>query len=127
MTDSARQPTPDSVDLIELRVGLAGMASELQQMRSALAPLAGLPLQLDALSRLQDERLTNHIANHARDVDQLAASVEAEAGRRRSADEAMERRLAEDIGGLRDWQTWAMRLVLGLVVAAVVAAVLATP
>lgn len=123
----ADQADTQPADLLELRVGLASVAAEMTLMRQALAPLAGMPLQLDALAQLQSERLTNHIANHARDVSDLHADLEAEAGRRRSADDAQERRLSKDIDALREWQTWAMRLVLGLVIAAIVTAVLVTP
>lgn len=107
-----RQASPHDVDLVELRVGLAGLTAEVQRMRADVAPLAGLPLQLQAVADLQAERLTNHIERHQRDIDDLREDIT-----------HAERRAREAIKTLEDWQTWAMRLVVGAVIVAVLAAV----
>lgn len=107
-----RQATPHDIDLVELRVGLAGLTAEVQRMRADVAPLAGLPLQLQAVADLQAERLTNHIERHKRDMDDVREDIA-----------HVERRAREAIKALEDWQTWAVRLVLGAVVVAVLAAI----
>jgi len=128
MTDAQpRQATPADIDLVELRVGLAGLTAEVQRMRVDLSALAALPTQLTAVAELHAERLTNLDARLSRELVALHASVEAADARRRAGDRDLEQRLGEDIKGLQDWQTWAMRVVLGLVVAAVLGAVLVTP
>jgi hypothetical protein len=116
-----------STDLLELRVTVGALVAGVEQLRQALVPLAGMPLQLQALQELHTERLANHIALHARDVADLKADQDAESGRRRSADEALERRLGLAITEVKDWQTWAMRVVFGLVIAAVLGVVLVAP
>lgn len=143
-------PTPDAqlhqdADLLELRVAVASLGAGVEQLRQTLVPLAGMPHQLDALQQLHSERLTNHIANHERDVKDLHADLEAEAGRRRAGhadlvtllekevtarqteDSRLEARLTKAIEAVQDWQTWALRAIVGLVIAAVVAAVLVAP
>lgn len=127
MTDQAAHHDTTSADMLELRVSVGGLAASVEQLRQSLIPLAGMPLQLQALQELHTERLTNHIANHTRDIADLKADQDAESGRRRSADEALERRLGLAITEVKDWQTWAIRIVLGLVVAATLGVVLARP
>lgn len=119
------------VDLVELRVGLSGLTAEVGRMRADLGPLAALPQQLQAVADLQAERLSNAIANHERDIAAVRGEADAEAGRRRAgiADvgrdlEAVERRLLTRLDELAAWQTWAMRLVIGAVVLAVLGVVL---
>ena len=138
MPDQGAHEAQSSTDLLELRVSVGALAAGVEQLRQALVPLAGMPLQLEALQQLHSERLTHHIANHDRDVRNLTQDLDAESGRRRSADEALERRLNADVKALearqaeavkevKDWQVWAMRVVFGLVIAAVLGVVLVAP
>ena len=138
MPDQAAHHDTTSADMLELRVSVGGLAASVEQLRQSLIPLAGMPLQLEALQQLHSERLTHHIANHDRDVRNLTQDLDAESARRRSADDALERRLAADVKALesrqadavrevKDWQTWAMRVVLALVIAAVLGVILVTP
>lgn len=116
-----------AVDLLELRVAVGALSAGVEQLRQSLIPLAGLPLQLEALQQLHSERLTHHIANHDRDFRNLANDLQAEEGRRRSGDQELERRLGESIKAVQEWQTWAIRVVLAAVALAVLGVVLVTP
>lgn len=138
MPDQAAHHDTTSADMLELRVSVGGLAASVEQLRQTLVPLAGMPLQLEALQQLHSERLSHHIANHERDVRNLTQDLDAESGRRRSADEALERRISADVKALetrqaeavkevKDWQVWAMRVVFGLVIAAVLGLVLVAP
>jgi hypothetical protein len=125
------EATTHEVDLVELRVGLAGLTAEVGRMRHDLGPLSALPQQLAAVAELQNERLTNAIANHERDIASVRLELDAESGRRRAGDKdqaddlgAVERRLTTRLDELDAWQTWAMRLVIGAVVLAVLGVVL---
>ena len=114
MTGPAHQGTrmsPSEVDVVELRVGMSALASEVGQLRAAIAPLAALPTQLDAIATLHAERLTNHIERHKRDMTDVRRDLE-----------AVEARCEERHDEVKDWQTWAIRLVLGAVLLAAVAA-----
>lgn len=119
MTEARPGAMTHEVDLVELRVGLAGLTAEVQRMRGDLAHLAGLPAQLTAVAELQNERMLNLRDQHERDVKGLVDDITAESGRRRSADEGVERRLSAEIASVKEWQTWAIRLVLAFVVLAV--------
>lgn len=145
MTDQGAHEAQSSADLLELRVSVSALAAGVEQLRQALVPLAGMPHQLDALQALHSERLTNHIANHDRDIKDQREDLEAESGRRRAAhsdlvkllesevlnrqqeDARLEARLTKAIEAVQEWQTWALRVVLGLVIAAVVGVVLVAP
>jgi t-SNARE complex subunit (syntaxin) len=104
--------TPSEVDLVEVRVGLSALTAEVNRLGAVMAPLAGLPTQLQAVADLQAERLTNHIERHQRDV----AALQADLGQ-------AEARCVERHDEVKDWQTWAIRAVLGVVIVAVLAAV----
>jgi hypothetical protein len=92
-----------AVDVVELRVGLAGLTAEVGRMRADMAPLAGIPQQLQAQADLAAERLSNEIATRRREVADLRA----------------------DVDELKAWQTWAFRLVIGAVCLSVLGLVLA--
>lgn len=95
----------EAAQLVELRVTAAQTSAELGRLRADLAPLMALPVQLDALSRLWQEQLDNVKETHRRDVHDLRT----------------------DVDDLRSWQTWALRIVIGAVVLAVLGVVLAQP
>lgn len=127
MTDQGAHEAQSSADLLELRVSVSALAAGVEQLRQALIPLAGMPHQLDALQALHSERLTNHIANHVRDVKDLHDDLEAEEGRRRAGDKDLEARLTKAIEAIQEWQTWAIRIVLAFVILAVLGLVVVTP
>lgn len=112
MTTSTERPTPSEIDLVELRVGLAGLTAEVGRMRADLGPLAVMPQQLQAVADLQAERLTNAIAAHKRDMADIIGDLA-----------AVEVRCKERHDEVKGWQTWAIRAVLGIVFVAVLAAV----
>lgn len=91
----------EAAQLVELRVTLAQQTAELGRLRTDLAQLIGMPMQLDALSRLWAEQLDNVKAHQKRDTAELRS----------------------DVDDLKAWQTWAMRLVIGAVVLTVLAVV----
>lgn len=110
MSGHAREHTAatEAAQLVELRVILAQTTAELGRLRADMAPLTALPVQLDALSKLWQEQLDNVKEHQRRDVREL----------RRDMDE-----VARDVTSLEQWQTWALRLVVGLVVMAVLSVV----
>lgn len=91
----------DAAQLVELRVTMAQQTAELGRLRGDMSLLLGLPVQLDALSRLWQEQLTNAKEQQRRDM--LA--------------------MQSDVDELKAWQTWAMRIVLGGVALAILALV----
>lgn len=95
------QAVDQTAQLVELRVTLANITSEVHRLRTDLGPLSALPTQLDAITQLWQERLDNAVVQRSRDVADLRA----------------------DVDELRSWQTWLTRLVIGAVVAAVLALV----
>lgn len=108
--------TDETARLTELRVMSAQQAVELSRLRADLAPLVGLPAQLDALSRLWQEQLNHLRERHDRDVDELRAQAR-----------AAHRELQADIEGLQSWQTWALRLVVAGVIVAALALITTVP
>lgn len=98
-SDGPRIAANEAAQLVELRVLVASLTSEVSRLRSDIAPIGGLPAQLEHVARLWDERLRNAISTHDRDVAELR----------------------EDVAGLREWQTWALRLVVGAVVVSILA------
>lgn len=92
----------DAAQLVELRVTLAQTGAEVHRLRSDLAPLAALPVQLDALSRLWQEQLDNVKESTRRDIADVRA----------------------DVDELRSWHTWVVRIVIGFVVLAALAVVI---
>lgn len=106
----------ETARLTELRVMSAQQAAELARLRADLAPLVGMPAQLDALSRLWQEQLANLRERHDRDVAELRAQQRAA-----HAD------LAGDVEQLQSWQTWALRIVLGAVILGVFGLLVAAP
>ncbi len=115
MTDHQHAPGADATDLVELRIGLAGLVAEVNRMRVDLGPLAALPVQLKAATDLTEQRLTNAIDNHNRDVNDLRSDIT-----------HVERRAREAVAEVKEWQTWAIRVVGALVIAAVLAVALGT-
>ena len=104
MTDRDTSTVSETAQLVELRVTLANITSEVHRLRSDLGPLAALPTQLDAITALWQERLDNAVQQRSRDVAELR----------------------KDVDELSSWQTWLTRLVIGAVVAAVLALVIST-
>lgn len=101
---STGRAVSETAQLVELRVTLANITSEVHRLRSDLGPVAALPVQLDAITQLWQERLDNAVKERTRDVQDLRT----------------------DVDELRSWQTWLTRLVVGAVVAAVLALVVST-
>ena len=96
---SSRHEVDEATRLTELRVIATQQTAELARLRVELAPLVGMPAQLDALSQLWQEQLKNLHEKHDRDVRELRADIEQ----------------------LASWQTWALRLVVGAIVLATIA------
>lgn len=102
--------TEQAAAYAELRTTMAGLSDTVDRMRRDLAPLSALPHQLQAVTELHAERL----ANIRERIDTDARVLRAELAEVR-----------QDLDTVTSWQTWAMRLVVGAVITAVVALVLA--
>ena len=100
----AHNAANEAAQLVELRVTMAQQTSELSRLRGDLGPLLGLPVQLDALSRLWQEQLDNAKETARRDI----------------------REVRSDVDELKAWQTWAMRIVLAAVIIAVLGIVVSS-
>lgn len=95
----------DSAAFVELRVTLVHLTRELDRLRSDLSGMTRLPSQVEALSELWTERLDSAVEARKRAVDELQ----------------------KDVDELRQWQTWLLRAVVGAVLVAGLALVLAAP
>lgn len=103
-------PDPaESVRLAELRVSVDDTRHEVERLRSDLAPLVALPTLV-----------TGHVEMVRREILNIHTRIDREV-KQHAADMA---ELQRDIEGLITWQTWALRLVLGAVLLAVVGLVL---
>jgi hypothetical protein len=106
VTDVQREAS----QLGELRVSLSEARAELGRLRADLAPLTGLPALLRAQQELSTLQLKNIQDRIDREVEQHKADVHD---------------IREDIADLMEWRTWALRIIVGAVMVAVVGLVLA--
>lgn len=102
--------TSSSAEYAALNATMGALADQVDRMRRDLSPLLALPTSLQAVTTLHDERMAN-----LRDrCDRDAAALRTELADVRA-----------DLDAVTAWQTWAMRLVIGAVIAAVVGLVIA--
>lgn len=125
-------PEVDTVTMGELRRTVEALRTDLGSARAELGALVAIPVQLDSMAALWNAQLASVRDTHAADMAAVRESIahlrtdhqrELDARARKGEMEG----IREDVESLQSWQTWALRLVMGVVGLAILALVVGAP
>lgn len=122
----------DTVSLGELRRAVEAMRADLGTARSELGALTAIPVQLDSMAALWNAQLAAARQEHQADMASVRESLanmraQVERDLAGKASTGSVQGLREDVEDLATWKTWAIRLVLGVVLLAIVGLVVGQP